>query len=263
MPEKFCIPSGYEHLRTDCERFLADHPQYDRNVFIMMRFDERDRLLGRLDEQLRRTLCLHGLVGRRADDRMYARDNQLWTNVCVYMLCCSFGVAVLEDRAKDEFNPNVALEYGFMRALDKRTLLLVDRGFSNLRADVIGTLRESFDIADLAGTLSAPVERWIRGLGIDVDPGSSDLQQQAFKAHQRLLRILCSQLVRDPELRTKEQKDEFWYFGEEIEGYRRLLQQTPDPAHQAAVDDAHRRVVIGHNDRAVAELIERFAALAK
>jgi hypothetical protein len=263
LPNPFPLPNGYEHLRTDCERFLADYPQYERNVFIMMRFDESDRPLGHLDEILRKTLCHHGLAGRRADDQMYARDNQIWTNVCVYMLCCKFGVAVLEDRAKDEFNPNVALEYGFMRALDRRTLLLVDRGFSNLRADVIGTLREQFDFADLAGTLTPPIERWIRGLGIDVIAGPSDLQQQAFKAHQRLLRIQCSRLVRDAAGRSKERNDEFWYFGGEIADYRKILQQYPDPSHQAAVDDAHRRVVHAHDDRAVAELIDRFAALAR
>jgi hypothetical protein len=262
VPDTFSLPKGYEHLRIDCEHFLADHPQYDRNVFIMMRFDEHDRLLGLLDEQLRRTLCQHGLVGLRGDDQLYARDNQVWTNVCVYMLCCKFGVAVLEDRAKDEFNPNVALEYGFMRALDRRTLLLVDRGFNNLRADIIGTLREPFDIADLSGTLVTPIERWIRGLGVDVRPGPLELQQQAFKAYQRLLRIQCSQVVRDAVRRDKERNDEFWYFGEEIAAYRRLLQQYPESMHQAAVDDAHRRVVHAHDDRAVAELIERFAALA-
>jgi hypothetical protein len=96
-----------------------------------------------------------------------------------------------------------------------------------------------------------------------VKPGPSELQQQAFKAHQRLLRINCSQVVRDSALQTKERRDEFWYFGEEIEAYRKLLLQVPDPAHQAAVDDAHRLVVIAHDDRAVVELIDRFAALAR
>ena len=93
----------------DIERFLADKG-----------------LLTQLDEALRKALCGHGLVGLRADDRMYPLDRQLWKNVCVYMLCCKYGVAVLEDRLKDEFNPNVALEYGFMRALDKPVLLLAD-----------------------------------------------------------------------------------------------------------------------------------------
>ncbi len=260
---EFVLPAGYEELRGDCERFFVDHPHYDRNVFVMMRFDEGDRPLAAVDEELRRTLCRHGLEGLRADDRMYPADSQLWKNVCVYMLCCRYGVAVLEDRARDEFNPNVALEYGFMRALDKRTLLLADRGFSNLRADIVGTVREQFDIADLAGTLAKTVERWIAGLGVDAVAGPSALQEQALKAHRRLLRIRCSALVRDEARRAKERNDEFWYFGEEIEAYRALLRREPDAAHEAAVEDAARRVAARHDFAAVTELAERFAALAR
>ena len=50
----------------------------------------------------------------------------------------------------------------------KRTLLLTDRGFRNLRADIVGTVRQQFDITNLAGTLTAPIERWIRDLGVDL-----------------------------------------------------------------------------------------------
>ena len=50
--------------------------------------------------------------------------------------------ALREVPVADKFNPNVALEYGFMRALNKPTLLLADVGFRSLRADMIGTLRE-------------------------------------------------------------------------------------------------------------------------
>lgn len=264
MPGKFALPRGYAYLRAECERFFADHAQYDRNVFIMTRFDEGDRLLRQLDEQLRKALCRHGLIGLRADDKMYPSDDQLWKNVCVYMLCCKYGVAVLEDRAKDEFNPNVALEYGFMRALDKRALLLTDRGFRNLRADIVGTLREEFDITDLAGTLAAPIERWIRSLGVDLEAGRSELQQQALKAHRRLLNIKCAQFVRDDAQRNKEEQDEFWYFGEEIETYRKLLLKYPEAAdHTRAVEDAKRQVADKHDFAAVEELIERFAALAR
>jgi hypothetical protein len=165
------LPPGYEELAGDCRKFLSDHPDIDRNVFIMTRFVPGNALLTLLDQELRRTLCRHGLNALRADDRMYPTDRQLWKNVCVYMLCCRYGVAVLEDRIRDEFNPNVALEYGFMRALDKPTLLLKDAGFHNLRADILGTLHETFDLTDIAGSLARPIESWIRDLGLDVEPG--------------------------------------------------------------------------------------------
>jgi hypothetical protein len=263
LPNGFTLPKGYEHLRGDCANFFADHPHYHRNVFIMCRFDDGDALLRDLDEALRKALCRHRLNGLRADDKMYPSDSQLWRNVCIYMVCCQYGVAVLEDRAKDEFNPNVALEYGFMRALDKRVLLLTDRGFRNLRADILGTVREPFDITNLAGTLEAPIERWIHSLDVDLKAGASPLQQQALTAYRRLLNIKCANLMRDKARRKKEKDDEIWYFGEEIAAYEALLRTRHNAYHAQAVAEAKTCVVLDHDKpAAVDELIERFAQLA-
>jgi hypothetical protein len=158
---EFMLPPGYEFLSRECERFFDDHPRYDRNVFLMTRFDAGSRFLVTLDQELRRVLRHYDLDPVRADDKMYMPDRNLWNNVCVYMLCCQKGIAVLEDRAADEFNPNVALEYGFMRALNRPTLLLADSGFRNLRADIIGTLRETFDLLDIEATVQPAIERWL------------------------------------------------------------------------------------------------------
>jgi hypothetical protein len=262
MPDNFTLPDGYEYLWKDCESFFKDHPHYDRNVFIMTSFDGH-HLLAQLDNELRRALHQHRLVGVRADDRIYPSDSQLWRNVCVYMLCCKYGVAILEDHSRDEFNPNVALEIGFMRALDKRTLLLADRRFSKLRADISGTVRFEFDITNQAGTLAEPIERWIRSLGLDLKAGRSPLQQQALKAYRRLLNIQCALFVRDEVQRKREEDDEFWYFGEEINRYRALLLQHRNVDHERAVEDAEPRVARNHDFNAIDKLIERFAKLAQ
>ncbi|WUH96826.1 hypothetical protein OHR68_25075 [Spirillospora sp. NBC_00431] len=158
----FALPPGYEFLSNECERFFEDHPNYDKNVFLMTRFDPGSSHLVRLDVEIRKVLRTHDLNPVRADDKVYMPDRNLWNNVCVYMLCCSRGVAILEDRAADEFNPNVALEYGFMRALNKPTLLLADAGFRNLRADIVGTLRETFDLLDIETSIPPAIERWLR-----------------------------------------------------------------------------------------------------
>jgi hypothetical protein len=60
------------------------------------------------------------------------------------MVGCRFGIAVPEDILVAEFNPNVALEYGFMRALGKPTLLLKEQRMLP-RADILGTLWGQFD----------------------------------------------------------------------------------------------------------------------
>lgn len=163
---EFYIPPGYGFLNEECFAFLKDHPNYNKNIFIITRFDSDSKLLVKLDEQIRRALSSNGLESVRADDRMYMPDRNLWNNVCVYMICCKYGIAILEDRIKDEFNPNVALEYGFMRALNKPVLLLADTGFRNLRADIIGTLRETFDITDIDGTIHPPIQKWLRDLNL-------------------------------------------------------------------------------------------------
>jgi len=165
LASNFFIPPGYRFLAEDCERFFKDHPRYDTNVLIMTRLVPGNRLLEELDAELRAVLRGRDLDPVRADDKMYLQDRNLWNNVCVYMICCKYGVAILEDRVADEFNPNVALEYGFMRALNKSVLLLADVGFRNLRADIIGTLREHFDITDIGGTISGPIEKWLKEVG--------------------------------------------------------------------------------------------------
>jgi nucleoside 2-deoxyribosyltransferase len=79
------------------------------------------------------------------------------------MFGCKYGIAVLEDVFVAEFNPNVALEYGFMRALGKPTLLLKERRFS-ARADILGTLWEQFDVFDIPTTVKSSIDRWCRDL---------------------------------------------------------------------------------------------------
>jgi nucleoside 2-deoxyribosyltransferase len=162
----FYIPPGYQFLAEECARFFKDHPHYERNILIMTRFVPGNKLLEELDTELRTVLKSYGLEPVRADDKMYMRDRNIWNNVCIYLICCKYGIAILEDRVADEFNPNVALEYGFMRALNKPTLLLADVGFRNLRADIIGTLREHFDITDMKGTIKKPIEKWLKELGL-------------------------------------------------------------------------------------------------
>jgi hypothetical protein len=150
--------AGYEFLEEPCRRFLEDHPDPRRNVFIMTPFH---KAVGKVIEALESALRDAGLNPLRADGKNYLKDRNLWHNVCVYMLCCGSGVAVLENQARREFNPNVALEYGFMRALDKRVLLLAEKNFKAIRADIGGIVRESFD-ARRPNSVATAVRRWLR-----------------------------------------------------------------------------------------------------
>jgi nucleoside 2-deoxyribosyltransferase len=94
---------------------------------------------------------------------MYMKDRDMWNNVCVYMLCCKQGIALLESYSKQEYNPNVAIEYGFMRALNKRVLLLRDKQFPRDRADITGKEMLPFDINN-KDSISRAMETWLKEL---------------------------------------------------------------------------------------------------
>ncbi len=163
------LPQGYLKIAESLALFRADRKrgcdEYDRNVFVMTRFLAGHKQLGEIYTVIKSCLDEHGLRAHRADDRCYPVDRNLWDNVCTYMIGCKYGLAVLEDIIADEFNPNVALEYGFMRALGKPTLLLKERRFKP-RADILGTLWEEFDILDIDSTIREAVTKWLH----DIDP---------------------------------------------------------------------------------------------
>ena len=144
------LPRGYEHL-TGAVRILRQEVPYEKSVFVMMKFpdgllQDQARLVDRIFEVIAAGLGAYDLVARRADRRQYEPD--LWNNLCVYMLGCQFGLAVLEDRGANEMNPNVALEYGFMKALNREVGLLREENFKHDRADLIGKLAKPFRIAE-------------------------------------------------------------------------------------------------------------------
>ena len=59
-----------------------------------------------------------------------------------------YGLAILEDRGANEMNPNLGLEYGFMKALNRRMGLLREASFRHDRADLTGKLARAFTIHD-------------------------------------------------------------------------------------------------------------------
>lgn len=136
----------------------------DRSVFIMMKFsaagmsETHIRLHDDIYETIATELIRYGLLARRADARTF--HEQLWENVCIYMLGCSYGIAVLEDRVANEFNPNIAVEYGFMMALHRNVALLREISFRHDRADLLGKITIGFrvrehDVLDRASLATA------------------------------------------------------------------------------------------------------------
>jgi hypothetical protein len=110
-------------LRAMVRLATQDVPK-ERAVFVMMRYQETPQF-EQIVSVITSTLPAHGLEPRLARDKAYSRD--LWENVRIYMHACEFGIAVFEEIDARSFNPNVAIELGYMYALRKQVLLLKER----------------------------------------------------------------------------------------------------------------------------------------
>ncbi len=150
--------NGVEHLETALRAFLEDHPEPDRNVFVIMRFHETDQF-EEIHAAIRDALAARGLTAVRADDRDYT--GEVWTNVQVYMTGCRLGIAVFEDIEERNFNPNVAVEVGYMIAKQKRLLLLKERRLPNMPTDVVHRLYRPFDVHKITETVTRQVSEWV------------------------------------------------------------------------------------------------------
>lgn len=168
------VPPGLAALKPDVERMHLDAP-FEHSVFLMTKFPDapsasvEDEQLDSLTRYIEEALRPYGLVLRRADQRNYASSSQLWDNVRTHMLGCRYGIAILESKYRDEFNPNVALEYGFMQALGRDVVLFIEEEFKHRRADIIGTLGKSFKWSskteETEASIYRAVESWMIDLG--------------------------------------------------------------------------------------------------
>jgi hypothetical protein len=144
-------------------RILEDFPECTKNVFIMMKFKSTPQF-DEITQAIRQGLRKYGLWGIRADDKAYSDD--LWLNVRAYMWACNYGVAVFEDIDERSFNPNVALEYGFMMALGRRVLLLKEERMPRLPTDITGKLWKPFSVFDIETTITQQIDLWAIDIGL-------------------------------------------------------------------------------------------------
>jgi len=146
-------------IRSAVLRLLQDHPDYDRNCFLIMSFAS-SRIHASIYKAIKVSLGGLRFELLRADDRAYVDD--LFLNVQTYMHGCAIGIAVFERVHPDVFNPNVSFEVGYMYGLRKQVCLLKDRTLPRLPSDVAGRLYEEFDVQDPTRTIGDRIERWLR-----------------------------------------------------------------------------------------------------
>lgn len=138
--------------------FRTDHRAPGKCAFVMMRFERtpaHKKILAAV-----RTWCeKQGITALRADDKRYADD--LWPNVRTYMHGCGFGIAIFDRLTREDFNPNVSLEVGYMLALGKPVCLLKDSNLTALQSDLVGRLYDNFNVQRL-NTIAPSLNRWMK-----------------------------------------------------------------------------------------------------
>jgi hypothetical protein len=112
----------YEEYRTALEQFQTVAP-YEQSIFVMTKYPnddltkqtDDDRKLRRVINVIRDSIAGKGCVARLASDKPY--HHTLWNNIEIYLLGCFKGVAIVENKYGQNVNPNVAMEWGWMRLI--------------------------------------------------------------------------------------------------------------------------------------------------
>jgi len=156
------IPPNHHFLEPYVRNLLEDHSPIERNIFLIMRFKE-EKPFREIIDAIQSVCAAHALNVLRADDKAYTDD--LWDNVMTYAYGSNAAIAIFDQINYREFNPNVALEVGFMLAQCKRVLLLKDKSVPVMPTDIIGKIYRPFDTYEPQKTIVPQVEKWLMNCG--------------------------------------------------------------------------------------------------
>jgi hypothetical protein len=145
-------------IQESLVRFRSDYPDPTKVAFVMMKFG-KTKAHKAIFKVIETCLKKQGITALRADSKEYHED--LFSNIITYTHGAGFGVAVFDRIQSEEFNPNVALEVGYMLALRKQVCLLKDMTVKSLHADVIGKLYKEFDPQDPAASIPDSLNKWL------------------------------------------------------------------------------------------------------
>jgi hypothetical protein len=149
-----------DEISKSLRRFTARYPNPLNVGLLMMRFGSGASPIA---EAIRHALSAHGLIGTLASDEPFHTD--LLPNVKTYIWGCGFGVAVYDKTTGEEFNPNVSFELGYMIALRRPVLILLDTAIRGLYSDLGSKLYEPFEPLSLH-TIPDAVDRFVRARGL-------------------------------------------------------------------------------------------------
>lgn len=104
------------------------------------------------------------LTAVRAKEAEFASN--LWENTKVYLECCSTAVAIFDkgktngDSEEPIYNPNVAIEVGYMLCKRSTICILKDKDLKELPTDLSARLYKEYDSDNLKYTVTQALESW-------------------------------------------------------------------------------------------------------
>ena len=174
----------YDSIESDFQRYdnalklmwEQSSSEYDTSIFLMMPF-RSDMSYRVLTDEIKQVCEKLGFKAFRVDDDCRSPFDTLWDNIVLNMLGCKYGISVYVsektvDKMTDELrffhNPNVALEYGFMKSRGKKVLILKDTN-SKTPSDLQGFVWRPFDIMNPDMTVSIALEPWLKELKPEIN----------------------------------------------------------------------------------------------
>jgi hypothetical protein len=156
-------PHHYAEHAAELKKFHGV-AAYEDSVFLMTKFPEgkskKERALQRVIDAVTDAIKAANKAPRIAT---FGYHDMLWPNVELFLLGCARGVAIVEDRVRQELNPNVALEWGWMKGMGKRVFFLVEESFAHKRADWQGLLSHSFSWDAPEDGVREAIGQWLTG----------------------------------------------------------------------------------------------------
>lgn len=139
---------------------------FDKSVFIMTKFPAsqnqqvKDKELQDVIDEVKKAISAKGYVPRIAlGGKKYHAG--LWDNVEMFLMGCKRAIAIVEDKYQNELNPNVTMEWGWMRGMNRDVLYLVEDSFDLGRADIAGLIQDKFDWANPRSGVENAIGNWL------------------------------------------------------------------------------------------------------
>jgi hypothetical protein len=140
-------PPDFLPYKQALASFWSQTPAH-RSVFIMTKYP--DGADPQLDQELQAVIdtVVAAVAARGYHPHLAIKKKlhaNLWENVECHMLACARGIAIVEERFNRRLNPNVAMEWGWMRAMHRPVTYLVEKAVTVVPADVAGLIQSRFD----------------------------------------------------------------------------------------------------------------------